>query len=95
MSGAACLQEPSEHRMNSDGNYAYLMGSLLKQKVLSLLPHRDGGIQFHARRPCVIFFFICIFWDSLGHVNSSLSYLNLIVFPLLFTCASMSLGRFL
>lgn len=28
--------------MNSDGNYAYLMGSLLKQKVLSFLPHRDG-----------------------------------------------------
>lgn len=27
--------------MNSDGNYAYLMGSLLKQKVLSFVPHRD------------------------------------------------------
>lgn len=27
--------------MNSDGNYAYLMGSLLKQKVLSFLPQRD------------------------------------------------------
>lgn len=27
--------------MNSDGNYAYLIGSLLKQKVLSFLPQRD------------------------------------------------------
>ncbi len=30
-----------ERHVNSDGNYAYLMGSLLKQKVLSLVPHSN------------------------------------------------------
>lgn len=50
--------------MNSDGNYAYLMGSLLKQKVLPFLPHRDG---IPAQRPttlCNSFFYFFIFFPE-------------------------------
>lgn len=49
--------------MNSDGNYAYLMGSLLKQKVLPFLPHRDG---IPAQRPTTL----CNFFRILFGVMS-------------------------
>ena len=43
--------------MNSDGNYAYLMGSLLKQKVLSSLPQRDEISALRKMTLCNFFSF--------------------------------------
>lgn len=44
MSGSRryAFRTTAESCMNPDGNYAYLMGSLLKQKVLSPVPRSDG-----------------------------------------------------
>lgn len=55
--------------MNSDGNYAYLMGSLLKQKVLSSLPHRDG-ISVLTKDDLVWFFFSFIKVSHTVHFNT-------------------------
>lgn len=59
--------------MNSDGNYAYLMGSLLKQKVLPFLPHRDG---IPAQRPTTL----CNFSPTLFGVMSYFTHTSHVLF---------------
>lgn len=78
--------------MNSDGDYAYLMGSLLKQKS-SVLSAPQGWISVLTKDDLVWFLFFSVSLRSHTQFILVLKFQTAFFPSYLFTCRCVSLGR--